>query len=174
MHRSPIPVLYTCHITESTARLLSVESASEYYDHIKGCHVDIVQVDIVHMVVEFNSLYDARGLGVQTVWTKRLQQAKMSCRLIPFTRHDIIECYCLCVYEMCCIILPCSYVCNVLHNIITIINDNNVQCAMCYVHIIHITVASSNTFYIQCYDCHALLCKQIVPPPHPPPPQTIG
>ena len=54
----------------------------------KGCHVDIV-----HMVVEFNSLYDARGLGVQTVWTKRLQQAKVSCRVIPFKRHDIMLLY---------------------------------------------------------------------------------
>ena len=61
----------------------------------KGCHVDIV-----HMVVEFNSLYeyDARGLGVQTVWTKRLQQAKVSCRVIPFKRHDIMGCYYIYMY----------------------------------------------------------------------------
>ena len=64
-----------------------------------------------------------------------------------------MECYYLCIYETCCIILSCSYVTFVgigvgtlvgftmprppLHNMITIKNDNNVQCAMCYVHIMH-------------------------------------
>ena len=107
MHRSLIPVLYTYHITLRSLlqdycllnQLVNTMTTS------MGCHMDIV-----HMVVEFNSLYDARGLGVQTVWTKRLQQAKVSCRVITFRRHDIIECYYLCIYETCCIISSCSYV----------------------------------------------------------------